>query len=223
MNNNNSPIQSNDREVNLENSADIKNNLEMTEAADGSSILDEEWLSLTQDWQAQPYEKTDIQALLKQTKRRTLWAKSLLILDIAATVGLLIAFVIGLFQGDWGNATIAYLGFGGLFSAVFVYYEVKIRQQIWLYSCDSPEKAISNAISGCRSSIKYVQLIKYSTWLLLPLVNGYLFVMLTESGKSPWPPFLVINLSVLVTWLISHFFYLKRKKELEQLLSLSSD
>ena len=43
-----------------------------------ANILDEQWLSLSQDWQSQPYEKTDIQALLKQTKKRTLLALSLI-------------------------------------------------------------------------------------------------------------------------------------------------
>ena len=38
-------------------------------------MLDEQWLSLTQDWQAQPFEKTDMAALVKQTKRRTYLGK----------------------------------------------------------------------------------------------------------------------------------------------------
>lgn len=185
--------------------------------------LDEDWLLLSQDWQSQPYEKTDIQALLKRTKRRTLWAKSLLALDAVATVGLIIAFIVGLYRGSWGNVTIAYLGFGGLLSAVFVYYEVKIRQQTWQHNCDSPDKAVVNAIAGCRSSIKYVLLIKYSMWLVLPLVNAYSFSMSSESLKSPWPSLIAINTFVLVTWLISHFFHVKRNKELKQLMILAEE
>jgi len=184
------------------------------------SILDEQWLSLSQDWQTQPFEKTDIQVLLKQTKRRTLWAKLLLAFDIVATLAVIIAFMIGMYQGDWNNATITYLGVCGLLSAVFVYYEIQIRQQTWQHSCDSPDKAIQNAIAGCKSSIKYVLLIKYSTWLVFPVVNGYLFVMVSESDKSPWPAFIIVNFFVIAMWSISHFFHLKRNKELKQLMTL---
>ncbi|PKH86353.1 hypothetical protein [Colwellia sp. Bg11-28] len=186
-------------------------------SAETSNLLDEQWLTLSQDWQSQPYEKTNIQALLKQTKKRTLLAKSLLAIDIIATVGLLIALLIGLYQGDWGTATIAYLAFGVITSVVFVYYEIKIRLRIWQHSCDSPDKAVANAIAGLESSIKYIKLIKLSCWLLLPTVNWYIYAMVEESEKSPWPPFLVINLVIAILWLVSHWFQKKRTKELSQL------
>jgi len=184
------------------------------------TLLDEQWLELSQDWQSQPYEKADIQTLLKQTKKRTLQAKSLLALDIIATVGLFIALFVGLYQGDWGNATIAYLAFGSIGSLVFVYFEVKIRLQIWRQSCGSPDKAVANAIVGVESSIRYIKLIKLSCWLLLPAANWYIFVMLEESQKSPWPPFITMNSFVIVMWLITHWFHVKRKKELIQLSSV---
>ncbi len=181
------------------------------------NLLDEQWLTLSQDWQSQPYEKTDIQALLKQTKKRTLLAKSLLAIDIIATVGLITALLIGLYQGDWGTATIAYLAFGAITSVVFVYYEIKIRLRIWQHSCDSPDKAVANAIAGLESSIKYIKLIKLSCWFLLPAVNWYIYVMVEASEKSPWPPFFVINLVIVILWLVSHWFHKKRIKELSQL------
>ncbi len=179
--------------------------------------LDEDWLLLSQDWQAQPFEKTDIKALLKQTKKRTLLAKSLLAIDVIATFGIFIALLVGLYQGDWGTATISYLLFGFITSVVFVYYEIKIRLRIWQHSCDSPDKAVANAIAGVESSIKYTKLIKLSCWVLLPVVNWYVYVMIQESEKSPWPPFLVMNSFILVMWFITHWFYLKREKELQQL------
>lgn len=181
------------------------------------NILDEQWLSLSQDWQSQPYEKADIQALLKQTKKRTLLAKSLLAIDAIATVGLIIALLVGLYQGDWGTATIAYLAFGAITSVVFVYYEIKIRLRIWQHSCDSPDKAVANAIAGVESSIKYIKLIKLSCWLLLPAANWYVYAMIGESEKSPWPPFFVINIIVVSLWFLSHWFHKKRAKELSQL------
>lgn len=185
--------------------------------AELTNVLDEQWLSLSQDWQSQPYEKTDIQALLKQTKKRTLLAKSLLVVDVIATLGLIIALLVGLYQGDWGTATIIYLAFGAITSVVFVYYEIKIRLRIWQHSCDSPDKAIVNAIAGVESSIKYIKLIKLSCWLLLPAVNWYIYAMIGETEKSPWPPFFVINMVIVSLWLISQWFHQKRTKELIQL------
>ena len=182
-----------------------------------TTVLDEQWLSLSQDWQSQPYEKTDIQALLKQTKKRTLLAKSLLLIDAIATLGLIIALLVGLYQGDWGTATIAYLAFGAITSVVFVYYEIKIRLRIWQHSCDSPDKAVANAIAGVESSIKYIKLIKLSCWLLLPAVNWYIYAMIGETEQSPWQPFFVINMVIVSLWLVSHWFHKKRTKELSQL------
>tara|TARA_R100001377_G_scaffold66554_1_gene41801 strand:- start:373 stop:1038 length:666 start_codon:yes stop_codon:yes gene_type:complete len=181
------------------------------------NILDEQWLTLSQDWQSQPYEKADIQALLKQTKKRTLLAKSLLAIDAITTIGLIIALVVGLYQGDWGTATIAYLAFGAITSVVFVYYEIKIRLRIWQHSCDSPDKAVANAIEGAESSIKYIKLIKLSCWLILPAANWYIYAMVSGSEKSPWPPFFVINIVIVSLWLVSHWFHKKRTKELSQL------
>ncbi len=182
-----------------------------------TTVLDEQWLSLSQDWQSQPYEKTDIQTLLKQTKKRTLLAKSLLLIDAIATLGLIIALLVGLYQGDWGTATIAYLAFGAITSVVFVYYEIKIRLRIWQHSCDSPDKAVANAIAGVESSIKYIKLIKLSCWLLLPAVNWYIYAMIGETEQSPWQPFFVINMVIVSLWLVSHWFHKKRTKELSQL------
>lgn len=182
-----------------------------------TTVLDEQWLSLSQDWQSQPYEKTDIQTLLKQTKKRTLLAKSLLLIDAIATLGLIIALLVGLYQGDWGTATIAYLAFGAITSVVFVYYEIKIRLRIWKHSCDSPDKAVANAIAGVESSIKYIKLIKLSCWLLLPAVNWYIYAMIGETEQSPWQPFFVINMVIVSLWMVSHWFHKKRTKELSQL------
>ena len=185
--------------------------------AEATNLLDEQWLTLSQDWQSQPYEKTDIQALLKQTKKRTLLAKSLLAIDVIATVVLITVLLVGLYQGDWGTATIAYLAFGAITSIVFVYYEIKIRLRIWQHSCDSPDKAVANAIAGLESSIKYIKLIKLSCWLLLPAVNWYVYAMIEELEKSPWPSFFAVNIVIVILWLISHWFYKKRTKELSQL------
>ena len=194
--------------------------LENTKNADMPSILDDEWLNLAQDWQSQPFEKTNIQALLKQTQRRTFWAKSLLAFDVIATIVVIIVFIVFLYENDRDIATITYTGFASLFSVVFVYYEIKIRQQTWQHNCESPDNAIINAIAGCKSSIKYVLLLKLSTWFFFPMVNAYLFAMSANSEKPLWPPFIAVNLFITVMWAVSHFFHLKRKKELKKLLAL---
>ena len=196
---------------------------DLDEASNKSELLDEQWLALSQDWQEQPYEKTDIDALLKQTKKRTLLAKSLLGIDIVATIGLIIALVVGLYQGDWGNATIAYLAFGAIGSIVFVYYEVKIRFHIWQHSCDSPDRAIDNAISGVESSIKYIKLVKLSCWALIPAANAYLYAMIGETEKPILPALLFMNIFVVTMWGITHWFHRKRNKEYQQLLELKAD
>ena len=59
------------------------------------SPLDDQWQSLVDDWQSQPYQKVDIQALLKQSQKRTLGAKLLLLFDIVATLAIIIAFIVG--------------------------------------------------------------------------------------------------------------------------------
>ncbi|MBU2925553.1 hypothetical protein Q4530_14315 [Colwellia sp. 1_MG-2023] len=182
--------------------------------------LDEDWLRLSQDWQEQPFEKTDIKKLLKQTKKRTLQAKFLLSLNVLATIAIVIMLIVAVYQGDWGTASIIYLSFGSVASIIFVYYEIKIRLHTWQQSSDSPDKAIANAIAGVESSIKYIRLTKLSFWLFLPLVNWYIYATITESEKSPWPPFFVINIFLLVMWLITHWFQRKRVKELSELLSI---
>jgi hypothetical protein len=198
--------------------ATSKTNAEVKSAA--PDLLDAQWLALSQDWQSQPYEKTDIQLLLRQTKKRTLQAKSLLAFDVIATIAVFIALLVGLYQGDWGTATITYLAFGGVTSIAFVCYEIKIRLRIWQDSCDSPDKAVANAIAGLESSIKYIKLIKLSCWLFLPAVNWYVYVMLEESDKSPWLTLFVINILTLSMWLITHWFHKKREDELSQLSSV---
>ena len=194
-----------------------KSPFENEESSSDEQSLDENWLLLSQDWQTQPYERTDVEALLKQTKKRTLLAKSLLALDIAATLALIVALLIGLYQGDWGTATIAYLTFGCIGSLVFVYYEIKIRLRIWQHCCDSPDKALANAISGIESSIRYIKLIKLSCYFLLPAANWYVYAMQEVADKFTWLPFFAMNGFIIVMWALTHWFHLKRNKELSQL------
>jgi hypothetical protein len=181
----------------------------------GEQQLDENWLLLSQDWQAQPFEKTDMKTLVKQTKKRTYWAKSLLALDIVATLVFIIVFIVGFFIEQWSTATQVYLFIGSVGSTIFVYYEFKIRLNTWKRNCGSPEKAVENAIASCESSIKYSKLLKLSSWLMTPIINGYIYIMVIYSDKSFWPPFIIANLFIILMWVIAHVFHKKRLKEID--------
>ncbi len=179
--------------------------------------LDEDWLNLSQDWQNQPFEKTDISKLVKKTKNRTLKAKLLLAINILFTLAVIGTLFIALYQGDWDKPTLAYLGFGSIGSIIFVYYEIKIRLSFWSHLCDSPDKAIANAIAGVESSINYLKLTKLSCYVFLPVVNYYLYVMSQTSDTPTWLPLLMTNSILLISWLISHWFHKKRLQERSQL------
>lgn len=185
-------------------------------------MLEADWQAMSDDWQSQPYEKVDIAALLKQTKKRTLWAKSCLGLNILATVGLFISFIYGVTKGELSQPMNTYLGLGGVLSAIFVYYEIKIRLNTWQQCCDSPDKAIDNAIAGCKSSLRYIILTKLSFIPFLILANWFVFAMTQVSEKSFWPPLLFINGFMLTMYVITDWFHRKRKKELQQLLLVNS-
>jgi len=185
-----------------------------------TSVLDEQWAEMTQDWQAQSVPKTDISALLAQTKRRTLWAKGCLGLNVLFTIAVIIAFLIGLFQGEYGTPMNTYLGIASIGTAIFVYYEVKIRLQTWRQCCDSPDKAIDNAIVACESSIKYMILNKISCIPFAMAGNWFIVVMAEENEKSPLKGLLFINFFLIFVYVVADKLHKKRKKELQRLMSI---
>lgn len=182
-----------------------------------TSMIDEQWKSLTQDWQTQSFEKTDIQALLKQTKKRTLWAKSCFVLNIIATVGLLASFIYGVLEGEFGKPWNTYLGMGGLMSLIFVYYERKIRIKTWNQISDSPDKAIENALVGCESSIKYMVLTKWSCLPFGVLANWFVYSIGQEENKSVLLAFIFINVFIGIMYFITDVIHRKRKREQKEL------
>ena len=195
---------------------DMKDSINVSDNS-AEQQLDEDWLNLSQDWQTQPYAKTDISKLVKQTKNRTLKAKLLLAINVFFTLAVVSTLFIALYQGDWDMPTLAYLGFGSIGSIIFVYYEFKIRLSVWSHLCDSPDKAIANAIAGAESSINYLKLTKLSFYILLPVVNYYLYVMSQTSDTPVWVPLSMINFIILISWLITHWFHKKRLRERSQL------
>ncbi|WP_286265752.1 hypothetical protein [Thalassotalea atypica] len=181
------------------------------------SPLDESWESIAQDWQSQPYEHIDVDLLIKQFKKRTMIAKGFIVLNLIATIGLYISFFFGLYDGQWPTPVMAYLGFGAILSTVYVYYEIKIRQQTWRMSDASPEQAIERYISGIEGAIKYCVLMKVSFWALLPAMNWFTYEMKKGTDKSVLPAFIIGNSILILSYAITHHYHKKRVLEKERL------
>ena len=188
-----------------------------------SSAIDQQWLTLTQDWQAQSVKKTDIDALLKQTKRRTLWAKSCFVLNVIATISLIVAFIFGALTGELGRPFNSYVGLGALMSLVFVYYEMKIRAQAWAQISASPDKAIANALAGYQSSLKYMVLTKWSCLPFGLLGNWLVYTVGQQSDKSTLKGYIFINLIIFAMLVGTEILHRKRKKEYQELLAKTSN
>ncbi|GHE94922.1 hypothetical protein [Thalassotalea profundi] len=178
-----------------------------------------QWAELTKDWQSQTYPKTDIKQLIKQTKRRVKAAKYWLAVDIIGTMAIIIGFFIALFFYENDKATLYYLGFGSIVTSIFCIHTVNFRIRGWRQLSDSPDQAIHNAIKNAESSKRYLNLCKISCYILLPAVNWYLFEVSTLAEKPILPPLLFINVFVAGMWGASHYYLVKRKKEIKQLKS----
>ncbi len=179
--------------------------------------LGEEWLTISQDWQSQPFDKADIAALIKQTKRRMLQAKALLAFDVIGTFVLSVAVLYGFFYANWEVATLIYAGTASILSIIFVVYAVQIRLASWRLFAVEPENIINTAIVGCKASLQYIRLLKLSCYALFPLMNWYLYEVVTSKGKSLLIPLLIANGSILLMYIITHYYQVKREKELAQL------
>jgi len=188
-----------------------------------TSVIDEQWAEMTQDWQSQPFIKTDMTALIKQTKRRMLQAKALLAFDVIGTFLLTLAVLYGSFYGDWDVATLIYGGSASILSIIFVSFAAKIRLASWRLFAVEPENIISTAIVGCKASLQYIKLLKLSCYALIPMMNWYLYEIVTSKGKSLLIPLLIANGSILVMYLITHYYQVKREQELAQLNKMSSE
>ncbi|WP_448546630.1 hypothetical protein [Thalassotalea fusca] len=182
-----------------------------------SDVFGDDWQLLTEDWQEQPFKKSDIDKLLKQTKRRTLWAKAILWLNILATIFLVVMTVVFSQNEEIGTMTVVYFAVSSLLCIVFVYYEVKIRSKAWKKACDSPERALDNALRGCLSSLRYIKLIKIYYWLMIVLVGLFAKELSTELNISVWSIITEIYGMILVCYLVTHWFHRKRLAELKRL------
>lgn len=186
--------------------------------SDDTSCIDEQWATLTQDWQDQPIVHTDVKELLKQTKRRTIKAKLLFGSNILATIGLLYSWLYGWLWGNWERPLVNYLGFGTVISIIFCYLEYKVRQKAWANINDGPDMAISNAVESYRSSLNYIKLTKWSCLPMLFIANYFLYEVAVEAEKSPIKGIIIFNLFIAIVYAITHAIGVKRQKELDTLL-----
>lgn len=229
MNEENSPLNEKSK-VSLQTKSQAETTLDVTSLPKRSdaptldtSVVDEQWAAMTQDWQTQPFVKTDMSALVKQTKRSMNRAKALLAFDVIGTVFLLLAVGYGYFIKQWQTPTLIYLGIAGFLSILFVCYEIKIRLASWRLFEINPENIIENAIANCQASIQYIKLIKLSCYALIPLMNWYIVEIVTLKEKPLLFPLLLSNSFILVMFLITHYFHVKKNKELLQIKSHSSE
>lgn len=182
-----------------------------------TSFLDEQWASLTQDWQEQPVPKSDIKRLLKQTRSRTWRAKGLFFSNVVATIGLLVSWLYGWLVSEWDRSLVSYLGVTGVLSIVFVYYEFKIRQSVWQQISDSPDNALQNALKGYESSLNYIRLIYWSFIPIFIVVNIYLVAAAKEAEQPILPGLIFGNVFLIICLLITWGYGVKRKKEFNAL------
>ena len=211
-------IESNALEKNTDESLD-KNSNNKNE----SNILDLQWVELTQDWQSQPTEKSDIKALLKQTKRRTIKAKALFASSVIATITMLLSWCYGTFFAELDPLFNHYMGICGLMSIVFCYYEYKVRIQVWREIAQSPEQAIQNALKGHQSSLNYIKLVKWSFIPFGAVGNWFVITSALEHDVSIAIMIIAINLYLLIFYALTHWFEVKRKKEYYALLERISN
>ena len=213
----------NENPINSQTTSALLNTEQETQADSSAELSDDTWAELRQDWQSQPYQKVDVQALLTQTRNRTFWAKFLLAINILATMAFIVVVIVLWMNNSQDKATISYLTFATIGSVVFVYYEIKIRLKAWKQISASPDLAIKNAIKGIESSINYIRLTKFSCWFLIPAGSWYVIEMAKQNDKSIWFGLIIMNVSVGVMWGITHLFHRKRKMELDKLTSSLSE
>ncbi len=181
------------------------------------------WLLMTEDWQSQTYTKIDIAKLLKQTQRRTLWAKICLVINIALTFLLLLVFVYGVSLGNFSTVVNIYIGIGSIIALIFSYFEVKIRRKAWQTHCDSPDKAVENAKVGIESSIKYCRLTQLSLAPFVILLNWFIYAITIESDNVSWLPWLIGNGYLLLVYIVTEVVKRKRQVQYQQLLQASEE
>ena len=184
------------------------------------AIEDDAWAELSQDWQSQSTPKADLNELVKSTRKRTRNAKLCFSANIIATLGLIMVFLYGVYDGQWGQPSNIYMGLGSVLCILFVSFETKLRLTTWSQISDSPDKAIENALALSKASIKYMLITKISFIPFLPLINWYVYTVSQTNNKDVLPAYLLSNGLLVVTYLVVEYLHRKRKSEYQKLLRI---
>lgn len=180
---------------------------------------DQLWQDLASDWQAQPVSETDIKSLLKQTKRRTLWAKTLLVLDVIGSIAVMLGCLYEWFREDPDVYVRIYLSIASVGCVFYLYFAMKARLNVWKSMQGAPDNAVKNAIAGCKSSLSYIKVINISFLALMPLGNWFILAVTNDVGKSPWWGIAFFNGIIVGAFALTEYFRRKRIVELKQLQS----
>lgn len=181
------------------------------------SPLNENWDSLVDDWQTQPYEKVDMTKLVKQLRRRTLGAYANLALDIVATIFLFVACYWVSVNEPEDRATIIYLAIGGVGSLIYTIFEIKIRLATWKMDATSPSEYFEKNMSALRGSVRFANVWLVSCYIMLPIINWYVWELGKTTEKNINLAYLLANFFVVVLIVLGMIFKRRRKSELSRL------
>lgn len=186
--------------------------------------IDEQWDELVNDWQSQPYEKVDTDALVKKLKKRTRGAKLMLLSNVIATIGMFIGFIWSFYKQEPDNVLTIFLGVGGALSLIYTIVEIRIRTATWKMDATDPEQVFNKTLSGLEGSIQYAKLWLYTCYLMLPGMNWFIWEVSKTSEKNMLTGYLIAN-TLMILFIIGGLIYQKRRKEelanLESFLSAS--
>lgn len=180
------------------------------------SPLEEDWLDIAKDWQAQPYEQADINKLIVWIKSTIIKSKCLLGLNVLASIALAVALMFG-FKHNWDTPLMVYLGFGVVASGIFVFYEYKIRSVTWRYKQTSPQEVMQSVAENYHASIAYMNLNIFGFLISLPPANWFIYTTAATHGKSPMKPMIVANLLIIGAIVAIYIFKRARIKKLKEL------
>lgn len=184
------------------------------------SPLDDQWDDLVNDWQSQPYEKIDIDKLIKKLRRRTIIAKAMLVMDVIATLVLFYGSYWMMKHEPDDLPTIIYLSVGAIGSLIYTAILFKIRIQTWQLDASDPKQYFEKNISGVKGALKIAKLLKYCCYIMTPLINWYLWEVTQSSDKSLVMGFVFANAVIVLMYVGSHIYQRRREVELQNLSEL---
>lgn len=177
----------------------------------------ESWDAMMSDWQSQPYERADTDKLVRQLTRRTLVAKWMFASNILATLFIAGAWVWFLFDAEDNRALTVFCGVTAILSLVYTVIEFKIRKDTWAMDATDPEQIFNKSLSSARGALQYTKLWLYSSYIMLPLGNWFVWEASKTSEKDPFPFYVFVNIFIAILVAIGLVYQKRRGKELQNL------